>query len=97
MGKCVAGDRSVRVYEVFDGDEFGLRRGKAGSMSDFSRGVYDLYGGDAAAAKHRFLQLAHDHPMDGGVRYYLYLADRLQHDPSLPCVLNVDKLGGGEV
>ncbi len=97
MGKCVVGDRSVRVYEVFDGDEFGLRRGKAGSMSDFSRGVYDLYGGDAAAAKHRFLQLAHDHPMDGGVRYYLYLADRLQHDPSLPCVLNVDKLGGGEV
>lgn len=97
MGKCVVGDLPVRVYEVFDGDEFSVRRGKAASMTEFSQGVYDLYGGDAAGAKHRFLQLAHDYPLDGGVRYYLYLADRLEHDPSLPCVLNVDSAGKGEM
>ena len=69
--------------------------GKAASMTEFSQGVYDLYGGDAAGAKHRFLQLAHDYPLDGGVRYYLYLADRLEHDPSLPCTLNLDHPGEG--
>ena len=97
MGKCVVGDQPVRVYEVFDGDEFTVRRGKAVSMGEFSQGVYDLYGGDAAGAKHRFLQLAHDYPFDGGVRYYLYLADRLEHDPTLDCMLNARGVGGGEV
>ncbi len=97
MGKCVVGNQSVRVYEVFDGDEFNVRRGKSSSMRDFSKGVYDLYGGDAASAKHMFLQLAHNYPLDGGARYYLYLADRLEHDPSLPCVLNVDNAAGGEL
>ncbi len=95
MGKCVVGSRQVRVYEVFDGDEFNVRRGKSSSMADFTKGVYDLYGGDAASAKHTFLQLAHNYPQDGGIRYYLYLADRLEHDPSLPCVLNLDNDAGG--
>lgn len=97
MGKCDVGGQSVRVYEVFDGDEFNVRRGKAASLSEFSQGVYDLYGGDAAKAKHAFLQLAHSYPLDGGARYYLYLADRLEHDPSLPCVLNADHSGGEEL
>ncbi|MBR3556328.1 MAG: adenylate/guanylate cyclase domain-containing protein [Oscillospiraceae bacterium] len=97
MGKCLVGNQPVRVYEVFDGDEFTVRRGKAASMEAFSQGVYDLYGGDAAAAKHRFLQLAHDYPHDGGVRYYLYLADRMEHDPSLSCVLNARGAGEGEM
>ncbi len=97
MGKCIVGKQTVRVYEVFDGDEFRVRRGKAGSMNEFTKGVYDLYGGDAAGAKHAFLQLAHSYPLDGGARYYLYLADRLEHDPSLPCVLNLDNADGGEV
>ncbi len=95
MGKCVVGGRFVRVYEVFDGDELNVRRGKASSIHDFSQGVYDLYGGDAAGAKHRFLQLAHSYPLDGGVRYYLYLADRMEHNSSLPCVLNMDSVGEG--
>ena len=94
MGKCSAGDQLVRVYEVFDGDEFNIRRGKVASMHDFSKGVYDLYAGDASGAKHTFLQLAHNYPFDGGARYYLYLADRLEHDPSLPCLLNGDSMGG---
>ncbi len=97
MGKCVVGDRPVRVYEVFDGDEFSIRRGKAASMEEFSQGVYDLHSGDASGAKHRFLKLAHDYPMDGGARYYLYLADRLEHDPSLPCILNADSAAGGGI
>ncbi len=95
MGKCLVGNQPVRVYEVFDGDEFTIRRGKAVSQGEFSQGVYDLYSGDAAGAKHCFLQLAHDYPFDGGVRYYLYLADRMEHDPSLPCMLNGDSVGGG--
>ncbi len=90
MGKCAVGNRPVRVYEVFDGDEYGVRRGKAGTMQEFSEGVYDLYAGDAAAAKHIFLKLAHDNPQDGGAIYYLYLADRLEHDPTQQCLLNSD-------
>ena len=97
MGKCTVGKQTVRVHEVFDGDEFRTRRGKAGSVNEFSKGVYDLYSGDASGAKHTFLQLAHNYPSDGGARYYLYLADRLEHDPSLPCVLNLDGDGVGEV
>ena len=97
MGKCIVGKQTVRVYEVFDGDEFRVRRGKAGSVNEFTKGVYDLYGGDASGAKHAFLQLAHNYPFDGGARYYLYLADRLEHDPSLPCVLNLDNADGEEV
>ena len=97
MGKCNVGKQSVRVYEVFDGDEFNIRRGKAASLSEFSEGVFDVYGGDATKAKHTFLKLAHNYPLDGGARYYLYLADRMEHDPSLPCVLNADGIGEGEV
>ncbi len=96
IGKCLVGDRSVRIYEVFDGDEFPVRRGKAASVREFTQGVYDLYSGSAADAKRTFLQLAHNYPQDGGIRYYLYLADRLEHDPSLPCILNGDRAGGEE-
>ena len=97
MGKCLVGGQPVRVYEVFDGDDFNTRRGKANSINEFSKGVYDLYGGDPVGAKHAFLQLAHSYPLDGGARYYLHLADRLEHDPSLPCVLNMDHTDGWEM
>ena len=97
MGKCLIGEQPVRVYEVFDGDEFNTRRGKANSMDEFSRGVYDLYAGETTSAKHTFLQLAHNYPLDGGVRYYLHLADQLEHDPSLPCMLHGDSDSGRRV
>ena len=90
-------DHFRKCMEKEYGDEFRVRRGKTGSMNEFTKGVYDLYSGDAAGAKHAFLQLAHSYPLDGGARYYLYLADRLEHDPSLPCVLNLDNADGGEV
>ncbi len=88
MGKCVVGDQQLRVYEVFDGDEYRCRKGKAASVSDFSKGVFELYSGDPTSAKRMFLQLTHNYPLDGGARYYLYLADRMSHDPTFPCVLN---------
>lgn len=97
MGKCNIGKQPVRVYEVFDGDEFNVRRGKAASLGEFSKGVFDLYAGEAAKAKHTFLQLAHKYPMDGGARYYLYLADRIEHDPTQSCLLNTDQYGINEV
>ena len=97
MGKCLVGEQPVRVYEVFDGDDFNTRREKAGSIDAFSRGVYDLYSGDTTGAKHTFLQLAHNYPLDGGARYYLHLTDCLEHDPSMPCVLNFDHTEGGEL
>ena len=82
---------------MFDGDDFNTRREKAGSIDAFSRGVYDLYSGDTTGAKHTFLQLAHNYPLDGGARYYLHLTDCLEHDPSMPCVLNFDHTEGGEL
>ena len=97
MGKCLVGGQPVRVYEVFDGDDFNTRRGKASSTDEFSKGIYDLYSGDAAGAKHTFLKLAHSYPLDGGARYYLHLADRMEHDPSLPCVLNFDHADGARI
>ena len=97
VGKCIIGGKPVRAYEVFDGDEFNTRRGKANSMEAFSKGVYDLYAGETTLAKHTFLQLAHNYPLDGGARYYLHLADQLEHDPTLPCVLNAESVVGRRV
>lgn len=81
MGKTRQGDDMLRVYEIFDGDPYGIRRGKETSGRQFSQGVFALYSHDFAAAKRIFLELVHDHPGDGGARYYLYLADRLAGQP----------------
>ncbi len=97
MGKCLVGGQPVRVYEVFDGDDFNTRRAKTGSIEEFSKGIYDLYSGDIDGAKHEFLKLVHNSPLDGGARYYLHMADRMGHDPSLPCVLNFDHADGEEM
>ena len=88
MGKCWLDDSAIRVYEIFDGDEYDVRKGKAQTVEQFSQGVYALYSGQTAQAKRTFLELVHDNPADGGARYYLYLADRLEQDPGLACGLN---------
>jgi class 3 adenylate cyclase len=88
VGKCAVGDTPVRVYEVFEGDEYLLRRAKAGSTGVFTEAVLELYSGGTSEAKKRFLQLAHATPGDGGARWYLYLADLLDRYPNLPCSLN---------
>ena len=89
MGRCWINSAPVRVYEIFDGDEYSVRKGKAASVERFSNGVYALYGGDTAQAKREFLDLAHDNPGDGGVRYYLYLADKMARNPDQICGLNL--------
>ena len=47
----------------------------------FSEGVYALYARDFTKAKRIFLSLVHHNTGDGGARYYLYLADRLEKRP----------------
>ena len=88
LGKCWLDDSAIRVYEIFDGDEYSVRKGKAQTVQRFSQGVYALYSGETGQAKRTFLELVHDNPADGGARYYLYLADRMERDPELVCGLN---------
>lgn len=90
LGKA-PGETPQRVYEIFDADDYDVRKGKAATVKRFSQGVFSLYSGDVTAAKHIFLELAHDYPGDGAVRYYLYLVDRMEADPATPCELNPGK------
>lgn len=89
MGKCLQDSRKVRVYEIFSGDEYDVRCGKQGSVRRFSEGVLALYSGDTAQAKRIFLELAHQNNRDGGVRYYLHLADQMEKNPGRSCGLDV--------
>ena len=81
MGKSRQGDELIRVYEIFDGDPYGVRRSKENTGRRFSEGVFALYSHDFSTAKRIFLELVHDNPGDGGACYYLYLADRLEKQP----------------
>ena len=81
MGKCVEGGQAIRTYEIFDGDPYDIRKVKEATGGRFSEGVYALYGRDFSRAKHIFLSLVHHNTGDGGARYYLYLADRLEKTP----------------
>lgn len=76
IGKRRTKDGVLRVYEIFDGDPYETRKGKETTLSRFSQAVMAYYSGDSSQAKRIFLELAHETPKDGGVRYYLYLADR---------------------
>ncbi|BAK99815.1 hypothetical protein OBV_26170 [Oscillibacter valericigenes Sjm18-20] len=81
MGKSVGGKETIRIYEIFDGDPFEVRRLKEFTQKKFSEGVYALYGRDFSRAKKIFLDLVHQNTRDGGARYYLYLADELEKHP----------------
>lgn len=81
MGKSIGGKENVRIYEIFDGDPFEVRRLKEFTGKKFSEGVYALYSRDFAGAKRIFLDLVHQNTGDGGARYYLYLADELEKHP----------------
>ena len=76
IGKRRTENGVLRVYEVFDGDPYEMRKGKETTRSRFHRAVMAYYSGDLAQAKRIFLELAHETPRDGGARHYLYLADR---------------------
>lgn len=95
VGKCTVGALPIRVYEVFEGDDYALRRAKAGYAAEFSRAVLELYSGQTTLAKKEFLHLAHSVPEDGSARYYLYLSDRMERNPDLECSLSVP-IGNGE-
>ena len=83
IGRCFAGHRPIRVYEVFDGDPYEVRKGKEVGLRRFSEGVLSLYSGEIIQAKRTFLDLVRDTPQDGCARYYLYLADKLTEDEVL--------------
>ena len=81
MGKCLEGGKAIRTYEIFDGDGYELRKVKEETGARFSEGVYALYSRSFSQAKGIFLSLVHQNTGDGGARYYLYLADRLEKRP----------------
>lgn len=83
LGKSRQGTEFIRVYEIIDGDPYVVRQNKENTISEFSEGIFALYSQDFATAKRIFLKLAHDYPNDGGARYYLYLADRLEKQPDI--------------
>lgn len=78
IGKCKDGDSVIRVYELFDGDPYGMRLAKESVRDSFSNGVYALYSGDFSQAKRLFMEIARQQGEDGVARYYLYLADRFE-------------------
>ena len=78
MGRSGQGEQSVRVYEIFEGDAYDVRRLKESTVGEFTQAVYALYSQDYAAAKRTFLELVHNGQADGGARYYLYLSDKLE-------------------
>jgi len=83
IGKSRQGTEFIRIYEIIDGDPYAVRQNKENTVSEFSEGIFALYSQDFATAKRIFLKLAHDYPNDGGARYYLYLADRLEKQPDV--------------
>lgn len=82
MGKCTGAEEDIRVYEIFDGDPYEVRKVKQTTGGRFSEGVYALYSRDFSRAKGIFLSLVHANTGDGGARYYLYLADELEKRPA---------------
>ena len=90
MGKCREGGQEIRTYEIFDGDPYDIRKVKESTGGRFSEGVYALYSLEPARAKGIFLKLVHQNTGDGGARYYLYLADRLEKRPEAAVSLDCD-------
>ena len=82
IGKTHDGAELIRVYEIYDGDPYEIRQGKAETEQSFAEGVYSLYGGDYTAAKCIFMEIVRRNSGDGAARYYLYLADRFEKESS---------------
>lgn len=78
VGKVYDGGNLMRVYEVVDGDEHMVKSVKEKTSKQFSEGLLTLYENDYTAAKRIFMDIARIHSSDGAVRYYLYLADKLE-------------------
>jgi len=81
IGKTHNGAELIRVYEIYDGDPYPMRQGKAEAKKAFSEGVYTLYAGEYAAAKRIFMEIVRRNSGDGAARHYLYLEDRFEKEP----------------
>lgn len=81
IGKCGQTEPRFRIYEIFDGDAYEIRKAKERTGEEFSQGVYALYSQELSKAKSIFLSLIRRGAGDGGARYYLYLADWLEKHP----------------
>ena len=80
IGKTQDGAELIRVYEIYDGDPYSIRQGKAETEQAFAEGIYTLYTGDYTAAKRIFMEIVRRNSGDGAARYYLYLADRFEKE-----------------
>ncbi|MBQ3404857.1 MAG: hypothetical protein IJG63_05530, partial [Oscillospiraceae bacterium] len=80
LGKTRTGDELVRVYEIIDGDTYGVRSGKLNTAQEFADGVYTIYSRDFAKAKRTFMDITRKNEKDGAARFYLYLADRFDRE-----------------
>lgn len=81
IGKTHDGEALIRVYEIYDGDSYLTRKGKAEAEKLFAEGIYTLYAGEYAEAKRIFMEVVRRNSGDGAARYYLYLADRFEKEP----------------
>ena len=81
IGKCREDSRELRVYEIYDGDNFETRQAKESSRAVFSAGIYAFYSGDFSQAKRQFMEIARRPGEDGVALHYLYLADRYEKQP----------------
>ena len=81
IGKCREEEQEMRVYEIYDGDDFETRQAKESSRTVFSAGLYAFYSGDFSQAKKQFMEIARRPGEDGVALHYLYLADRCERQP----------------
>lgn len=88
IGKTKDGTELLRVYEIFDGDDYAVRQGKAWMSAQFASGIYTIYSGEYVDAKRIFMEIVRQNSGDGVARFYLYLADRFEKEP--PEVVSLD-------
>ncbi len=88
IGKARNGEGSIRVYEIVDGDPYGIRLAKESLRESFSTAIYALYSGDFSEAKRLFMDIARSQGDDGVARHYLYLADR--YEKQAPAWIGLD-------
>jgi class 3 adenylate cyclase len=81
IGKCGGYGSRARACEVFDGDEYDLRKEKKRLQRDFNEALLTFYAGRYPQAKRMFLNIVRQCPGDGANRYYLYQSDKFEMEP----------------
>ena len=88
VGKSRDGENMIRVYEIFDGDNYNVRLAKEASVQRFSEGILTFYSRDFSAAKRIFIDIARQNSDDGAAKFYLYLSDKFERE--LPDDISLD-------